>query len=71
MTAQHNHPPRCCCASLDMGASYGPDDDHCPGCVIHGALAALKQLDGTRASAVRLLGDLTPEELDEVGGVDE
>lgn len=39
MSAVHNHLPRCCCASLDMGASYGPDDDYCPGCFIHGDLA--------------------------------
>ncbi|WP_433165459.1 type II toxin-antitoxin system VapB family antitoxin [Kribbella sp. CA-247076] len=36
-----------------------------------GVREALEQLDGTTASSVRLLADLTPGELDEIGGVDE
>ena len=36
MTAQHNHPPRCCCSYSNQP---GPDDI-CPGCIEHGVLAS-------------------------------
>ncbi|GAB3947523.1 hypothetical protein GCM10029976_076940 [Kribbella albertanoniae] len=36
-----------------------------------GVLDALGQLDGTTASSVRLLANLTPGELADIGGVDE
>ena len=35
MTAEHNHPPRCCCAFSNQP---GPDDI-CPACTEHGELA--------------------------------
>jgi hypothetical protein len=36
-----------------------------------GVLDALGQLDGSTASSVRLLANLSPTELDDVGGIDE
>ena len=36
-----------------------------------GVLEALGQLDGTTASSVRLLANLSATELDDVGGIDE
>lgn len=39
-TIQHNHPPRCCCSSLDIG-TMRERLDHCPLCPAHGELAQL------------------------------
>jgi hypothetical protein len=38
MTASHNHPPRCCCRHV---ATISDPDRICPGCPLHGELAAL------------------------------
>jgi hypothetical protein len=37
MSAEHNHQPRCCCPTHIDDHAY--DDDTCPGCPEHGALA--------------------------------
>ena len=41
MSAEHNHPPRCCCEEIDNGTDgFEPGELlTCPGCPEHGDLA--------------------------------
>lgn len=48
MSAQHNHPPQCCCPPA------GTPGDDCPACPVHGVFASPRRATGALIPADRI-----------------
>lgn len=67
MSAQHNHPPKCCCYSVPLPRNTPLAEGRCPQCPEHGDLASLSRatvkasdLEDTPPLAGRNLSDRVP-----------